>query len=387
VSYLFISRNNVHARYYKELCPQLSLDTEIHVSGIPILPALSKLCIAFDFDFSNVIKSQIKRKQSRSKLFWHLPIVIFIYCHLIRVIESGRLAKYLYLFEKKKPTAVVLWNGKKLPNQTVVEAAKLLNIEIFYFENGLLPNTTSLDPHGVNYSATIPRTAQLLEKFRECPADFISPPITQRKAHKGRVKGKTIELPHRFIFVPFQVPHDTQISQHSPWIKSMEHLFDEVMDAVNSLNDDSLYVVFKEHPSWHKHYEHLYKKHRNALFANNNDTASIISSALAVVTINSTVGFEGLMLKKPVITLGEACFNIEGLVLNALNSSRLQKALKAVEHWQPDSLVTENFFKYLETIYVIPGSWKQPHKEHVTAIEARLRRRDTLSAICSEINK
>ena len=347
--------------------------------GRPLLGAVKFLNVGFSFDFSGVINGQIRRKQSRNKLFWNQPLVIFSYRHFLSIVESLRLAKYLYLFEQEKPAAIALWNGKKLPNQTVVEAAKLSHIDVYYFENGLLPNTTSLDPQGVNYTASIPRTAKLLDEVRQCSKCFLVPPIVPRQAHKNRKQGKKNQLPSRFIFVPFQVPHDTQISTHSPWIRDMEHLFNEVMAAVDALNDQSLYVVFKEHPSWHKHFEHLYSCHRQACFANDNNTAELIKKSHAVITINSTVGFEAMLLNKPVITLGEACFNIEGLVLNTMNNVQLVEALKNISYWRPNKEIMQNFFKYLENIYAIPGSWKEPDEKHVAAIEARLTKTDDLA--------
>lgn len=71
--------------------------------------------------------------------------------------ERLRYAKYLALLNNVDPEYVVLWNGNKLPNITVAMAAKALGINQFYYENGLLPGTSSLDPRGINFNASLSR--------------------------------------------------------------------------------------------------------------------------------------------------------------------------------------------------------------------------------------
>ncbi|WP_254911207.1 hypothetical protein [Pseudoalteromonas sp. A601] len=180
-------------------------------------------------------------------------------------------------------------------------------------------------------------------------------------------------MPKRYIFVPFQVPHDTQVVCYSPWLNSMEMLYSEVMNAVEKLNDPDLKVVFKEHPSWHKHYTHLYKKHPQAIFANGNATADLIENAQAVITINSTVGLEALLLAKHVITLGQACYNIDDLVLHANSRQELfERLLQLDQGWQLNLALRDQFFGYLKHVYTVEGRWQDCSTQHAKAVEERL---------------
>lgn len=369
---LFITRRNVHAKYYQKLQRHLSITTKIHIMGTLYIKSLAFLPRAFSFDLVDVIDKQVARKQAKQSPIWQKNIVIYGYKSLQTLIERVRLAKYLYLLSKEKPEKIVIWNGKKLPNQTVDIVAKHLNIPVYYFENGLLPNTTSLDPNGVNQAASLPKSPDFYNQFKTNKIAESLPDIIARKPHKKRLLGKEIALPKRYIFVPFQVPHDTQIVQYSPWVKSMEHFLSEVISALTTINDEQLVIVVKEHPSWHKHYHHLYQCHPSVVFANNNETKQLIANAEAVVTVNSTVGLEALQMDTKVITLGEACYNIEGLCLQAKNASQLSSALNLVGTWQQNRSLRDNFFHYLQQYYCILGHWGEPTTEHVNAVEQRL---------------
>jgi capsular polysaccharide export protein len=331
-------------------------------------------------NFDDVIQKQIKRKKAQSE-FWNIRIVEKVYTFVMKVHEKLRYAKYIALLKESKPKNVIIWNGKKLPNITVVMAAEHLKINVFYFENGLMPGTTTLDPKGVNASASLTRDPSFYLKFDpENKLSFSPPQLSQRGNHKKRQVFLDKDLPENYIFVAFQVPHDTQIASHSPWISSMEMLYDEVIKAVKSINDPSLKVVFKEHPTWHKHYESLYYKNDIGIFANGNTTSELIQQSKAVITINSTVGLEALLLNKKVITLGEACYNIEDLVLHANNSHDLIYCVKKINQgWTLNQILRDKFFTYLEHVYCIPGSRKEAEKKHLDAIRNRLNGSDSFS--------
>jgi len=377
LSILFVSRNSIHARYYKKLVDHLDADTKIHIMGKPSLGALKKLSQAFNQSMDEIVFSQYKRKLAKKPAFWQKTWVRHSYCAALSVVEKLRLAKYLALMEQEKPDYLVIWNGNKLPNQTVGLAAQILGINTYFFENGLVPGTTSVDPKGVNYASSVPRDKAFYfsDKIDRLPA-FTAPEIAVRAQHVKRQSGNAIDLPERYLFVPFQVPHDTQVVCFSSWISSMEQLYLEVMSAVEQLNDSELKVVFKEHPSWPQHFTELYAQDKQAIFANHNDTVQLIQGAEAVITLNSTVGLEALQLDKKVITLGEACYNIPDLVLNSRSRSELAQHLQQLSHWQPDLTLRNNFFRYLEHVYCVAGKWAEGDERHFKAVNQRLMAQD-----------
>ena len=152
----------------------------------------------------------------------------------------------------------------------------------------------------------------------------------------------------------------------------MEILFDEVMRARDALGDPELKVVFKEHPSWPGHFDHLYQRHPDAIFANGNATPDLIRSCEALVTVNSTVGLEGVQLCKKVVVLGQACYRVPDLVLAADNADDLRLALGRLAGWQPSEELRRSYLRFLNEVYCIPQKWSEAADLHFTAVKHRL---------------
>ena len=101
-----------------------------------------------------------------------------------------------------------------------------------------------------------------------------------------------------------------------------------------------------------------------------------------MITINSTVGLESLLLDKKVLTLGLACYNIDELVLHASDQATLIKCLEKLQNgWQSNSILRDKFFTYLKHVYCLPGVWKECTTEHVEAVEKRLNQQDTFAQL------
>jgi capsular polysaccharide export protein len=117
-------------------------------------------------------------------------------------------------------------------------------------------------------------------------------------------------------------------------------------------------------------YESLIKKaKKNVLFATN-QTQDLIKNAKAVITINSSVGIESLLFNKRVITLGEAFYNIDGIVKH-IKPNELKNTLKNLD-WEVDERLIKNFLGYLYYEYLIPSSWKHPDKSHFEKLTSRI---------------
>ena len=191
---------------------------------------------------------------------------------------------------------------EKQPYLTVVKAAEAAGKRVVYMENGLLPKTTTADFHGVNGNNCLPREPQFysqLSLHSHQEEGDIQLTVRQPLKHKATHFESSVDVPTNYIFVPFQVPSDTQIVVHSPWIHSMEQFFEELLTVQKSLRetlgDKAPYFVFKEHPSYKGDFSHLHNRDSHCIFANANNTQELIQNAQAVITINSTVGLESLL--------------------------------------------------------------------------------------------
>lgn len=270
------------------------------------------------------------------------------------------------LLDTKSPAGVAVWNGSHRYCRLLMALAPS-STRRFFFENGLLPKTTTVDPLGVNYQNSLPRDTEFYR--RRCIAVGGSSFVLAPRQSK-RDLGAPVELPERFIFFPFQVDSDTQIRFFSPWIRDMRDLFALAERMVKACG---LPAVFKEHPSSKHEYPDLHARvSERLIFANANSTEELIRQSLFVVTVNSTVGLESLLCAKPVMTLGQACYNIEGLVAQADSEQSAIRLARDYPDWSLDDAVREGFIQYLSDEYCIPGSWQQPDQEHIERVVARL---------------
>ena len=96
------------------------------------------------------------------------------------------------------------------------------------------------------------------------------------------------------------------------------------------------------------------------------------------MTINSTVGIESLLLGCPVLTLGNAFYNIAGLVAHADSPDELSKLLSSQEDWVYDEELVQRFIGWLSEQYLVPGRFRTYRSEH----PERMKRR--IEQICKE---
>lgn len=333
--------------------------------------------------------------------------------------EIVRLRKYAYLIEKyineKKIGCVLIYNGSSTIEQILIYIAEKLRLQLLYLEEGYFrPYTITADTKGINYNSSIPRSKEFYDKLaidedkfekfllRAKYLEVKRPPFKDKiikvlmkltnsiglfigfkNEHKvntlkeylareinlykfKKMKTEDISLPSEYIFVPFQVHSDTQVLFHSPKIKDMHQLVENVvreLEIYNKKNRKDLKVIFKEHPmdigriSYRDLYD-KYSKNKNVIFLKKYDTKKLIKNSKLVITINSTVGIEALMNYKKVITLGNAFFNIEGLVTFCNQLNELNICIKRAIEENIDVSLINKFLYYLRFNYNLEGTWK-----------------------------
>jgi capsular polysaccharide export protein len=250
-------------------------------------------------------------------------------------------------------TKMLIWNGGKYRQRIALEAAKLKEIKVYYFENGLLPHTIVFDERGINYENSLPRESDFYKEYTQMAG---LPSTLTPRIGKGSQKftGEKEGLPQNYIFVPFQVDYDTQIISHSHWIKNMRMLF----DVIESLAPKSDYAfVLKEHPSSGIKYKDLYARVEglsNVSFQNTYSTQELIENSKGVITINSTVGIESLLFHKRVMVLGDAFYAIDGITRRLYDQNELLDCIVHLETWHLDTSLIDKFLMYVYHEYLIP---------------------------------
>lgn len=361
---LFFSLAKHQARYFNRLLAETSLQGLLVESGRLPFPALSRIPdVIAQVDWAKLVTEKCQERRVKKKyqgLFYRLLLRAELLLMGLRIQA---------LLDREKPDLVAVWNGSARHCQLLLALLKP-DCKTVFFENGLLPNTTTFDARGVNYNNAVPRTAAFYYAYAE---QLAAAPIVPIKLvpRKPRIDGlEPIAPPLHFVFIPFQDDRDTQVRLFSPWVSNMQELF-ALGERIAA--ETGLAVVFKEHPSSRESYPELHARcNDRVLFANGNNTQELIERSLYVVTLNSTVGIESLLLGKPVMTLGNAFFNIEGLVAHADSLNELVGLVRTYPNWRLSDELRSSFLHYLQHQYCVPGHWQTATAEHLQDVAARI---------------
>jgi capsular polysaccharide export protein len=373
-----ISSKGSQYRYFQQLCKNAKINAKtVTLRPSPLFKlfnhGLTKNIINSGLEFHMERKIQKYATKNLPQWLWTL---YFLKSALDFSLLYLRFYKYL---EKEQPKIIGIWNGHRLTEQALRAVADKLNIQCCFFENGLMPDTTTMDFKGVNYYNSVPRTANFFYQYAKDNhlTSHSNTSLVVREDHKKRKKNITTlskEIPEKYIFVPFQVNFDSQVLVNSRWIRSMHDFYAAIEYAANNSSDKDLYFVIKEHPSDPRVYKDLHHKHSNIIFVKEN-TESLIKGAQAVITLNSSVGLESLIYEQKVIVVGESCFDIPDLVKKANNPKELSNHINQISEWSCDTILCQSFIQYLKQDYLIPASWHSPNKKHFKVVEARIQER------------
>lgn len=379
---LFLYRTDKKKRYFTSLKEHLSNTLTCEVHGYHALPSVYQKNIETQQLKDIVFKAEQELYNAKDES-WQ-TVKIFLRPLLIAQIKNIYSRLFSFLTEKQ-PKCLAIWNGHKWQDNVLHAVNIHFNIPIVYFENGVLPNSTTMDFRGINALNSVPRAAGFYQRLAQTESEYSDKIVGRQYKRKNKSKNKKtsnhkklkkpdFSLPEKYLLIPFQKDRDSQILDNSRWIKSMRQLFYVLVDALELSGRRDLQLVFREHPSAKTKYSSLHKlaaKHPRVCFDQQSDLSDIITRAQAVVTVNSTVGLESLLLNTKVITLGDAFYNIHRLVLRAASTSELATQINTLEHFTPAHDLLQKFVTYLEHEYVIPGNWKTPDNLHFQRIEQR----------------
>ncbi len=377
---LFVSSKGSQYRYYKALSSAVPF-TSVVVTLFPVLgvklfnSGLTLKIVKEGIDFH--LKRKLRKYKEKP-----LPFVVWnLYVGFSAMYFSIIYLKFRYYLLKKRPQIICIWNGHRLPEMAIRLAARGLGIKMAYFENGLLPNTTTMDFNGVNAFSSLPKSKGFYLDYarKQITTSLAETKLVVRVDNKKKrgVSHGEVRASEKYIFVPFQVNFDSQVIINSPRVNSMEIFYDMLINAVEAIDDKGVVFVIKEHPSDSRGYSDLYNKHPRIKFVNGG-TEELIRNAEAIVTLNSSVGIEAAMLEKKVIVLGEACYAIEDMVLSVNTEKDFIDAINALGKWEPNLDVTRSFFAYLSKEYCLPGAWQTQIDnvgyEHLTVFKEKISR-------------
>jgi hypothetical protein len=134
-----------------------------------------------------------------------------------------------------------------------------------------------------------------------------------------------------YVFFPLQKPGDIQLT-----VRAQQYSLEEVALKLTQVVPPGWRVVIKGHPTWVgtypvEMYERLLARGNVDIVPAGYDVLKLIQHARAVVTVNNTVGYEAVLLKKPVVTMTPTYYSRYGRVASSLENlgDALRAALEA----------------------------------------------------------
>ncbi|MBE7620699.1 capsular biosynthesis protein [Gluconacetobacter entanii] len=342
-------------------------------------------------------------------LFWGLPNGIDF---------TGDMEEWPAFFnnviKKYRITDVLLFGDCRPLHRIAIAACSQMHIPVHVFEEGYIrPDWVTLELGGVNGHSALPRDPEWFRKeaamLSPMPPHYPVPSSFRRRALEavaynsadllsrwhyrhwcdyrpwhplkegvGWVKRlrrrkvateeatqimQGIETRHiPYMLFPLQLDADAQVRLHSPFA-GMEPALRKVIGSFAANAPQDLVLVIKEHPldngvrDWRALVAQIAREEKvqgRVLFLEAGDIALIVRAARGVITINSTTGTLALSSGVPVITLGEAVYDIPDITdQNGLDNFWTHPT-------PPDKATFDAFYRVLVDRCLIAGGFFSP---------------------------
>lgn len=320
--------------------------------------------------------------------------------------------------EHHRVVAGIVWGGSGLLPSVTAARIRQRGGTVLVLQNGYFPGTVQVDPEGCNASARAVRALpevlaelqatraeeeeldRVLESLRTgrgrgrpLPPPPLPPPSpSARAAHlcshfpvqmrrlrtalrfpNHRIRRERRPLPDTFVLFPLQVRHDTQLQLHSPlWGDRLDELVPALARALAEVAP-SLPLVVKLHPKDESSdYDGLAATHPEVVFVDGIPMPECLRRARAVVTVNSTAGFEALCHGLPVLMLGENFYGLPGVVEKASSREDLGPALHRTLTRSPDPERRRKLLLWTYHRFLVHGHYRDGGEGSVQAVRQAL---------------
>lgn len=175
----------------------------------------------------------------------------------------------------------------------------------------------------------------------------------------------------RFFLFPLQMQNDYQLRENSPF----QHQAEAITLAIKALHEsaeENTHLLFKIHPM-DNGIEHwadiisdqaaLYSLTDRVWYIDGGNLNHILKACTGTITINSTVGVTGIQKLKPVITLGDAMYDIPGLTSQQPLSRFFQQPQP------PNPELVDSFIKLMAATIQVHGSFISKKGRQLAVIE------------------
>lgn len=267
-------------------------------------------------------------------------------------------------FTRHPDRIAVCWNGLTGSRRAYMAGAQDAGAARLFVELAPFPGRATLDPDGVNAQNSLPREGAFYRGWAEGQGGVddswrvLGANLTaraSRRADVGQAGAEALADAGNFLFVPLQVPNDSQITLFAGWVQSVPGMLSALAEAAQAL-PEGWHIRIKEHPSARTSLagplaDALAQANGRLVVDNQTDTFEQVRASAGVITINSSVGLQAFFYDRPVIVLGQAFFAIDGLVHVAPDADAFQALLTAPDKLTFDPDLRAGFMTFLDRIY------------------------------------
>lgn len=268
-------------------------------------------------------------------------------------------------FTRHPDDVAVCWNGMTGSRRVFMDGARDAGAARLFMELAPFPGRITLDSEGVNAASGLPRDPGFYRAWAAESPDrqgdgwrALGEGLVARTARRrdvGQGDGAALARAGKFLFVPLQVPNDSQITRFGGWVGSVEGMIAALADAATAL-PEGWHLRIKEHPSARIPMGDALAAARartgdKIVIDNATDTFAQVAASWGVITINSSVGLQAMFHDKPVLVLGQAFFAIPGVATPIPGPAALAETLAAPDTLSFDPALRAAFLTYLDRAY------------------------------------
>lgn len=260
-----------------------------------------------------------------------------------------------------QPQLVLVWNGWTLPYSPVKALARARGAFCLCGERGLVPDSLVVDSEGVNAGSYLcgpkweeiarrpidDNARQIVAEYRRQYAGERQSVVNVASEERPRDLRAEFAIPPgaRIVLCPAQLDVDTNPVLFAPHFPTNRSVLEALLAATQG---QPHFILFKAHPEDTvdpMRYRDLLGE-RGRVVPKEIGLHDLMDLTDVVVVRNSTVGFEGLLLGKPVIALGRSVYSHKSLTWDVTNAAELQSALAQARSGMTEAQ-EENFQRFL----------------------------------------
>lgn len=263
-------------------------------------------------------------------------------------------------FARRPGSVAITWNGLVSSRRIFMQAARDSGVRTLFLERGPFPGTLTADPVGVNFRNGLPREAKpyLAWLTTHPEADGAWRPVAnglkQRPATARHQSGDRVPPPLEdpFVFLPLQKQGDTQLRFFGKTCTGVRETVAFVATAARAL-PTGWHIRLKQHPSDNARFPGLLAPYEELPIYLDNDTETFsqVRASRLVLTVNSSVGLEAMLLGARVGVMGDAFWAIEGAVADAGSAAALNTLLSDPDAAPADPAIRNALLSFLVAEY------------------------------------